>query len=317
MRTMNLKYIFVTLMMSLSFALFADDNVDIIVTNDGESLKVYNLDYSPYYTTEANSDDLKRIKKSDILIIKLSDGSKIDPNVEIQQNPIMKLGKPSVSNPAAHAPITVTAIEEDFIEVVTQKAKKGKPEVIDKFILIKDNNGQTLNLRLLQDREKELAVSKLRDGQKIQSSEVIIPEYVIINGDKYTITQIDSEAFDCKGKGDITNIIFPETLKTIGASAFYRLRHLKRIVLPESIEKIGFGAFSQCGNACQTFEQLYIPKGVKEIGENAFWYVGPNTSWKAFYQGNLTCIPDFISTGNCTGFGIDEEAVEAYMNRKK
>lgn len=307
--------------MTLSFSVFAEDNVDIIVTNEGESLKVYNIDYSSadfcYYTTEPKSDDLKRIKKSDVLLIKLADGTKIDPNATQKSSFNNETSKPISKNPAAHEPITVTAIEDNFIDVVTQKAKKGKPEVVEKYILIKDKNGQMLNLRLLSEDDKELSVAKLRDGYKFESSEIIIPEYVIVNGERFSITQIDPSAFDCKGKGDITNIVFPETLKEIGANAFYRLRHLKRIVLPESLEKIGYGAFSQCGNACQTFEQLYIPKGVKDIAENAFWYVGPNTSWKAYYQGNLTSIPDFISTGNCTGFGIDEEAVEAYLNRNK
>lgn len=317
MKLSNCKYIIAWFMISLSFVVYANDNIDIIVTNDGESLKVFNLDYSPtdfcYYTLEPNSNDLKRIKKSDILIIKLSNGTKVDFN-DINIGSSTKLDNKS-TNPAAHTPISVDAIENDFIEVVSQKGKKGKPDIVDKYILIKDSNGQILNLRLLPDREKELAVAKLRNDQKFEKSEIVIPEYVYVNGIQYSITQIDDEAFNCKGKGDVTNIVFPETLKDIGASAFYRLRHLKRIVLPESLEKIGYGAFSECGNACQTFEQLYIPKSVKEIGKNAFWYVGPNTSWRAFFQGNLTSIPNFISVGNCTAIGIDEEAVEAYEKR--
>lgn len=321
MKSMKLKYILTSIVMSLSLVVFAEDKIDIIVTNDGESLKVYNLDYSPadycYYTTEPNSDDLRRINKSDVLIIKLADGTKVDPNTSEIANSTIKSTESIVKNPAAHEPITVTAIENYFLDVVTQKAKKGKPEVIDKYILAKESNGQILNLRLVSDVDKELSVARLRDGYKFETSEIIIPEYVIINGEKYSITRIDPSAFDCKGKGDITNIVFPETLREIGASAFYSLHHLKRIVLPESLEKIGNGAFIRCGIACQTFEQLYIPKGVKDIAENAFWFVGPNTSWKGYYQGNLTSNPDFISTGNCTGFGIDEEAVEAYMNRNK
>lgn len=83
MKTRSLKYIITSIMLALSLAVFAEDNYDIIVTNDGESLKVYNLDYSSadycYYTSEPNGDDLKRMKKSEVLIIKLADGIKVDP----------------------------------------------------------------------------------------------------------------------------------------------------------------------------------------------------------------------------------------------
>lgn len=308
-------------LLSFSSTGYAEE-ADIVVLQDGQSLKVYNLDImssdNVYYTLSEEEDaPLRKLKKSEILIIKKADGTKIDPNAIEQPKTFIVVTQSTVKNPAAHNPITVTAIENNFLDVVTQKAKKGKPEVIDKYILAKESNGQILNLRLVSDDDKELSVAKLRDGYKFETSEIIIPEYVIVNGERFSITQIDPSAFDCKGKGGITNIVFPETLRQIGESAFYRLRHLKRIVLPESVETIGYDAFSQCGNACQTFEQLYIPKGVKQIEERAFWYVGPNTSWNAYFQGNLTSIPDFISTGNCTGFGIDEEAVEAYMNRHK
>ena len=59
---------------------------DVLVTNDGESLKVYNLEIGPstiYYqlSDEANA-DIKRIDKSDVLIIRKADGTKIDPNTD-------------------------------------------------------------------------------------------------------------------------------------------------------------------------------------------------------------------------------------------
>lgn len=316
-------------MMSLSLVVFAEDKINIIVTNDGESLKVYNIDYSPadycYYTTEPNSDNLKRIKKSDVLIIKLADGTKIDPNTPKIANSTIESTESIVKNPAAHEPITVTAIENDFLNVVKQKAKKGKPEVVEKYILIKENNGQILNLRLISEDNKELSVAKMRDGDKFETSEILIPEFVIINGERYSITQIDPEAFNSKGKENISDIIFPQTLVEIGQDACQALPKLKRIILPESLKKIGRAAFYGCASRPSKlhkyqvmFQELYIPKNVESIGDKAFLMLGNNISpYNGYFQGNLTCIPDFITENNCHPFGIDENAVEIYRRTNK
>lgn len=57
----------------------------MIVTNEGKTITVYNVDFSAsnaiYYQLE-NSDNaaLYKITKSEVLIIKLADGTKVDPN---------------------------------------------------------------------------------------------------------------------------------------------------------------------------------------------------------------------------------------------
>ena len=57
---------------------------DVLVTNEGESLKVYNLEIGPstifYQLSDASNAEIKRIAKSDVLIIRKADGTKIDPN---------------------------------------------------------------------------------------------------------------------------------------------------------------------------------------------------------------------------------------------
>lgn len=62
---------------------------DLLVTQEGESLKVYNLDITPgdnvYYSDEKGN--LHKISKADILIIKKVDGTKIDPQVEPSNSP--------------------------------------------------------------------------------------------------------------------------------------------------------------------------------------------------------------------------------------
>ena len=58
---------------------------DMIVTNDGKTIMAYNTDFSPsnaiYYQLEnSNSAPLQKINKSEVLIIKLANGSKVDPS---------------------------------------------------------------------------------------------------------------------------------------------------------------------------------------------------------------------------------------------
>lgn len=322
---------------------------DILVTQSGESLKVYNLEMSPttvFYTLEEGADaGLQKIAKADVLIIKKADGTVVNFNNTVVAEPENKKSE----NPAAHAPVTFTAVEDSFIEedvdwkkeldrqylFYTFYKKNGGDKVgvtHERFILAGNKEGQVLNMRILSDKDKILAVArpqkvpkldkngnkevdkngkvKTKDG-KYEMAEIIIPEYVMINGEKYSVTEIDPAVF--MGHKNINNVIFPETLKSIDSGAFWGCS-LKSIILPESLEKIGAGSFYASGD--KMFKELYIPKGVKEIGAEAFHFLGPNRSYRGFYQGTLSCIPDFVSKGNCKDFGIDEEAVDAYERRK-
>lgn len=185
-----------------------------------------------------------------------------------------------------------------------------------------------MNFRRLSEDEKTLAVTKLleitdksgklsKEDKKYKQERYDIPEYVRAGNEVYTVTEIDPKAFaDCSKVLDVT---FPNTLKKIGGAAFastwglFKRLKLSRIVLPEGLEEIGIGAFYICGG--DPFEQLYIPKSVKKIGEDAFIHVGPKASYKGYTQCNVTSLPDFITVGNCTSYGIDEEAVEDYQKR--
>lgn len=75
-----IKYIIGIMLLTTQIA-FAQD---VLVTNDGESLKVYNLEIGPsaifYQLSQAEGAEIKRIAKSDVLIIRKADGTKIDPN---------------------------------------------------------------------------------------------------------------------------------------------------------------------------------------------------------------------------------------------
>ncbi len=65
---------------------------------------------------------------------------------------------------------------------------------------------------------------------------------------------------------NFTDIKLPDTLETIGWSAFDSCRQLKNVVLPSGVKSIGKKAFQGCEN----LESITLNEGLEEIGENAF-----------------------------------------------
>lgn len=283
---------------------------DMIVTQDGESIQVYNLEITPnavYYTiSEDSGEDVKKMSKDQILIIKKADGTKIDPSVSAEMPDVMQSGK-KVENPHAHAPVTYVASGEILTD------KKG-----NKIVPVKDNKGQDIYFRIVDGEDKTLALTSWFGKGKYEGEEYILPEYVTIGHDTYTVRYVDDKAFyihHMKPNKRLKKLVFPSTLKKIGNKAFSCCSELQSIILPESIETVGDNAFSRVGN--KYFDQIYLPKGLKTIGSYAFLLVGADFSPNGYFQGRLTSMPDFITESNCNRFGIDEEAIEVYEKRNK
>lgn len=296
----------IILIATCSFTIFSVEP-DLLVTQDGESIKVFNLDVTSsdniYYTLSEDSNaPLQKISKNYILIIKKADGTKIDPNYSVQQSTKVISNNIKV-NPGHHTPVTYNA-----------NSSKGN------ILNVIGNDNQEITMRILSQSDKTLAVVKPRKGLEYSESVYIIPEYVKFNDEIFTVTVIDEGAFKNIGfwanDNNIKEIVLPITLKEIGKNAFAGREGLGRIIIPDSVEKIGDAAFAYCGRQ-NTFEELFIPESVKYIGADAFRFVGPNTSYRGYFQGYLSSIPVYVTIGNCTNFGIDEEAVEAYEKRYK
>ena len=69
----------------------------------------------------------------------------------------------------------------------------------------------------------------------------------------------------------------PDSLETIGKSAFSNCKELKEICLPEKLKTIEKAAFSYCDN----LERVHIPLNLKSIDEDAFARWLPDKSWQA------------------------------------
>lgn len=77
-------------------------------------------------------------------------------------------------------------------------------------------------------------------------------------------TTIDVNSFNqCS---NITSVILPNTLTTIGDAAFYYCINLASIRIPNSVTTIGDYAFTECSSLVN----ITIPKNITEIGEGVF-----------------------------------------------
>lgn len=97
-----------------------------------------------------------------------------------------------------------------------------------------------------------------------------------------SLKSIGSESFN---SSNITEIVFPDSLKVIGISAFKNCIKLTgNLKLPDSLKVIGMNAFNGCSGLTGS---LVLPKTVVEIGESAF-------AGCSGFSGSLY-LPDLIS----------------------
>lgn len=268
---------------------------DILVKKDGSILNVYNLEESNssyFYTLELSADAAtQKISKDDVFTIRKKDGGTVLP-VPAQQTATKKAVP-------THEPVTAkatTAITTD---------KKG-----NRMFSAATPDGHSLDYAILSDADYTVEVVK----GKYKEHEYVIPEYVKLGDDTYTVTQLGKKAFYME---NIRKMQFPLTLKRIGENAFRGCTKLEgSILLPEGLETIDDFAFFTAG-MLNTFSEIYLPSSVKKLGAGAFLNCGHDTSYRGFCQAYFSNMPDYITEGNCKGFGIDEEAVRAYNQKKK
>ena len=109
---------------------------------------------------------------------------------------------------------------------------------------------------------------------------VIIPPTVTHNGVNYSVTRIDDHAFD---DSDVTSISIPNTVKSIGNSAFAYCVLLTDIQIPSSVTTFGSSIFTgsglinpiACGNRLlycpANYEgEYHIPMGITELAGGIF-----------------------------------------------
>ena len=92
---------------------------------------------------------------------------------------------------------------------------------------------------------------------------------------------------------DMTEVTIPNTVTSIGDSAFYGCTSLTSVTIPNSVTKIGSDAF----NGCTSLTSITIPYGVTSIGRWAFYKCSGLTSIDI--PSGVTSI-DYYVFSNCT-----------------
>lgn len=285
---------------------------DMLVLQTGESLKVYNVEVvngKVFYTLSEKEDaTIKKVATSDVLVIRRADGQVMNPNAQAYTPTKAEKSASVVTNPHAHADVTMTATEPI-------KTKNGVSTII-----VPDLVGNKVRYRVTNTNTKELAITEDGDGINYhkQSESYQFPEYIIIEDEKYTVTSVDKDAFLASNirYSKIKNIRLPNTLEVIGNGAFWWLVHLEEIVIPDNVKQIDQDAFYSAGMLCNDFKYIHLPSNLQKVGSKAFKFAGYPRSFGGHYQGSLNSIPSWMDTDNCHDFGIDDNAVEAYYKRK-
>ena len=108
----------------------------------------------------------------------------------------------------------------------------------------------------------EMTVTLTKAEKTAQNVE--IPKYVIINGNKYSVSEIAPEVFCYYSR--LLSIKIPNSVTSIGNSAFYGCSGLTSLTIPNSVTSIGEEAF----RGCSGLTSLTIPNSVTSIDETAF-----------------------------------------------
>ncbi|MBQ3494243.1 MAG: leucine-rich repeat domain-containing protein [Clostridia bacterium] len=126
------------------------------------------------------------------------------------------------------------------------------------YTVDKENNTATLN-------------STNKVGDNYPEKENVVIEPVVSDGENnYIVTAIADNAF-FSGDYSVANttlksIEIPNSVTTIGSSAFYKCTALTSITLPEGVTSIGDEAFFKC----TSLETVNFPSSLKTIGTHVF-----------------------------------------------
>lgn len=167
--------------------------------------------------------------------------------------------------------VTGTATQEDTVwnyeQIEASEAKNGN---ITASGLTAGNWSGNLTFNINLDAEYivgndvELTRDNLEEYNIPTEGDVVIPEIVIgSDGIKHKVTSIGALAFYHK---NITSITLPDSVTSIGYSAFRRCETLETINMPKNIQTIQRTTFQEC----QALKSIEIPNSVTKIENGAF-----------------------------------------------
>lgn len=107
-------------------------------------------------------------------------------------------------------------------------------------------------ITLTQQMVRAGSVINADTGEEVKLTEgrVVIPEKILVDGKRYYVTEIGDYAFGSRSSmqySNLTEVILPDTVETIGEYAFSYLQNLKSVYIPSSVKRIEQYAFAFVG----------------------------------------------------------------------
>lgn len=129
------------------------------------------------------------------------------------------------------------------------------------------------------DTNKTATISSLKSGQSVDPK-LVVPSYVTKSGKKYTVTVINGYVYSHKG---ITSVVIPDTIISIGASAFSSNTDLTSVTFGSNVKVIGTYAFQYT-----KLSSVTLPDSVTSVAEQAFSDIPGNKDGFASIGKNTT-----------------------------
>ena len=182
----------------------------------------------------------------------------------------------------------VEVYNKSDLEIVPKGENNGRIGYYAKNVYTEENGSWLTDtedgFRFLYDGEAGYLIAYLGN-----ETELTLPEsFIAHDGTAVTEYQIAHHAFL---SGDLTSVIIPSSVTSIGDNAFYWCDSLTSVTIGNGVTSIGDNAFYNCNSltsvtigscvtsigewafyGCDSLASIVIPAGVTSIGENAFYF---------------------------------------------
>lgn len=129
----------------------------------------------------------------------------------------------------------------------------------DGWFELLDDEIENLSYSIISEDDKTAAVYDGCDAE----GDIIIPHKINYNSEIYDVTMIDDDAFN--PNSEMTSILLPNSIVSIGYTAFASCSGLAVIVIPESVEYLG-----SCAFGCNPDLEVVINNNIPFSADGAF-----------------------------------------------